>query len=97
MVAYGEYLASTGHPEQAIALGDKALAIDPLSAEINSFLPWDYYLEREYDRCLSLSEKNMKMFPADFWVPWPMTAGMCHCTSKGNIPRRSQNFRNRRR
>jgi TolB-like protein/DNA-binding winged helix-turn-helix (wHTH) protein/Flp pilus assembly protein TadD len=81
--AYGEYLASTGHPEQAIALGDKALAIDPLSAEINSFLPWDYYLEREYDRCLSLSEKNMKMFP-DFWVP-PMTAGMCHYI-KGQYP-----------
>jgi TolB-like protein/DNA-binding winged helix-turn-helix (wHTH) protein/Flp pilus assembly protein TadD len=81
--AYGEYLASTGHPEQAIALGDKALAIDPLSAEINSFLPWDYYLERDYDRCLSLSEKNMKMFP-DFWVP-PMTAGMCHYI-KGQYP-----------
>jgi TolB-like protein/DNA-binding winged helix-turn-helix (wHTH) protein/Flp pilus assembly protein TadD len=73
--AYVEYLASIGHPEQAIALGYKALTIDPLSPEINSFMAWDFYLKRDYDSCLSLSEKNMQMFP-DFWVPH-LTAGMC--------------------
>lgn len=35
--AYGEYLASTGKPEQAIATEHQALAIDPLSPEVNSF------------------------------------------------------------
>jgi TolB-like protein/DNA-binding winged helix-turn-helix (wHTH) protein/Flp pilus assembly protein TadD len=74
--AYGEYLASTGKPDQAIAVGHQALAIDPLSPEINSFLAWDYYLKRDYDSCLAASHKAMQMFP-DFWIPH-MTAGMCH-------------------
>jgi DNA-binding winged helix-turn-helix (wHTH) protein/TolB-like protein/Flp pilus assembly protein TadD len=74
--AYSEYLASTGKPDQAIAVGQQALAIDPLSPEINSFLAWDYYLKRDYDACLATSHKAMQMFP-DFWIPH-MTAGMCH-------------------
>lgn len=73
--AYSEYLASIGQPDQAIAQMNKALTIDPLSPEINSFLAWDYYLKRDYDRCLAVSQKAMQMFP-DFWVPH-MTAGMC--------------------
>jgi DNA-binding winged helix-turn-helix (wHTH) protein/TolB-like protein/Tfp pilus assembly protein PilF len=74
--AYSEYLASTGKPDQAIAEGQQALAIDPLSPEINSFLAWDYYLKRDYDGCLAASHKAMQMFPG-FWIPH-MTAGMCH-------------------
>ncbi|MGD0629751.1 MAG: winged helix-turn-helix domain-containing protein [Terracidiphilus sp.] len=74
--AYGEYLASIGQPDEAIAAGKKALAIDPLSPEINSFMAWDYYLRRDYDGCLATSKKAMQMFP-DFWVPH-MTAGMCY-------------------
>jgi DNA-binding winged helix-turn-helix (wHTH) protein/TolB-like protein/Flp pilus assembly protein TadD len=74
--AYGEYLASIGQPDQAIAEGQKALAVDPLSPEINSFLAWDYYLKRDYAQCLATSHKAMQMFP-EFWVPH-MTAGMCH-------------------
>lgn len=74
--AYSEYLASTGKPDQAIAEGQRALAIDPLSPEINSFLAWDYYLKRDYKGCLVASHKAMQMFP-DFWIPH-MTAGMCY-------------------
>jgi tetratricopeptide (TPR) repeat protein len=74
--AYSEYLASVGQPDEAIAVGRKALAIDPLSPEINSFLAWDYYLKRDYDGCLAASMKAMQMFP-DFWLPH-MTAGMCY-------------------
>ncbi len=74
--AYGEYLASIGQADQAIAAMKKALTIDPLSPEINSFLAWDYYLKRDYDGCLATSRKAMQMFP-DFWVPH-MTAGMCY-------------------
>lgn len=73
--AYSEYLASIGQPDQAITQMNKALSIDPLSPEINSFLAWDYYLKRDYESCLSISRKTMQMFP-DFWVPH-MTAGMC--------------------
>jgi DNA-binding winged helix-turn-helix (wHTH) protein/TolB-like protein/Tfp pilus assembly protein PilF len=74
--AYGEYLASIGRPDLAIAELPKALSIDPLSPEINSFISWDYYLERDYARCLATAQKATQMFP-EFWVPH-MTAGMCH-------------------
>jgi len=74
--AYGEYLASIGRPEQAVAELQKALKIDPLSPEINSFLAWDYYLMRDQERCLSASKRSMQMFP-DFWLPH-MGAGMCY-------------------
>ena len=74
--AYAEYLGSIGQADQAIAQLNKALTMDPLSPEINSFLAWDYYLKRDYPSCLATSTKAMQMFP-DFWVPH-MTAGMCH-------------------
>jgi DNA-binding winged helix-turn-helix (wHTH) protein/TolB-like protein/Tfp pilus assembly protein PilF len=73
--AFAEYLASTGQADQAIAAMQKALTIDPLSPEINSFLGWDYYLKRDYGQCLATSHKAMQMFP-EFWVPH-MIAGMC--------------------
>jgi tetratricopeptide (TPR) repeat protein len=77
--AYGEYLASIGQPDQAIAQLRKALTIDPLSPEINSFLAWDYYLKRDYASCLSYSARAIQMFPA-FWLPH-LTAGMCYSIS----------------
>jgi len=74
--AYGEYLASIGQEDDAIAQLNKALVMDPLSPEINSLLGWDYYLKRDYAGCLTSSSKAMQMFP-DFWVPH-MIAGMCY-------------------
>jgi len=74
--AYSEYLASIGKADQAIATREKALTIDPLSPEINSFLPWDYYLKRDYASCLASSLKSMQILP-EFWVPH-MAAGMCY-------------------
>jgi hypothetical protein len=41
------------------ALAVPASALDPLSPEINSFLAWDYYLERDYASCLATSRKAM--------------------------------------
>ena len=74
-LTYGEYLASIGKEDQAIEQMNKALTIDPLSPEVNSFLAWDLYLKRDYDACLASSHKAMQMFP-DFWLPH-LTAGMC--------------------
>lgn len=74
--AYSEYLASVGQADQAIAQMNKALAIDPLSPEINSFLAWDYYLKRDYGNCLVSALRSIQMFP-DFWLPH-MAAGMCY-------------------
>jgi DNA-binding winged helix-turn-helix (wHTH) protein/TolB-like protein/Flp pilus assembly protein TadD len=74
--AYGEYLASIGRPDEAVAELEKALTIDPLSPEVNSFLAWDYYLMRDRERCLPAALKSIQMFP-DFWLPH-MAAGMCY-------------------
>ncbi len=74
--AYSEYLASIGQADQAIAQMTRALTIDPLSPEINSFLAWDYYLKRDYDNCLVSALRAIQMFP-DFWLPH-MAAGMCY-------------------
>ena len=75
LYAYSEYLASVGRVDEAIATSSRALKIDPLSPEINSFLAWDYYLKRDYERCIASSKQNQEMFP-DFWVPH-LTLGMC--------------------
>ena len=72
---YAEYLASIGQADQAIAQMNKALTIDPLSPEVNSFLAWDLYLKRDYPGCLAQSRKSMQMLPG-FWVPH-LIAGMC--------------------
>ncbi|HEY6765912.1 MAG TPA: winged helix-turn-helix domain-containing protein [Candidatus Sulfotelmatobacter sp.] len=90
---YAEYLASIGQEDQAIAMENKALTIDPLSPEINSFLAWDFYLKRDYDQCLALSQKNMQMFP-ELWVPH-LTAGMCRFI-KGQYPEAIQEFKKAR-
>jgi TolB-like protein/DNA-binding winged helix-turn-helix (wHTH) protein/Flp pilus assembly protein TadD len=73
---YAEYLGSLGRSDQAIAQMNHALTIDPLSPEVNSFLPWQFYLKRDYQSCLNTALKAMQMLP-DFWVPH-LVAGMCY-------------------
>jgi TolB-like protein/Tfp pilus assembly protein PilF len=88
--AYGEYLGSVGHENEAIAELNKALKMDPLSPEINSFLAWEYYVKRDYASCLTTASKAMQMFP-DFWVPH-LTAGMCYYIT-GRFPEAIQEYR----
>jgi tetratricopeptide (TPR) repeat protein len=90
---YAEYLASIGDLDHAIAQMNEALTIDPLSPEVNSFLAWDYYLKRDYDRCLQISGKAMQTFP-DFWVPH-LGAGMCYF-AKGQYPQAIQEYQTAR-
>jgi TolB-like protein/DNA-binding winged helix-turn-helix (wHTH) protein/Tfp pilus assembly protein PilF len=73
--AYAEYLASIGKEDEAIAEMQKALVIDPLSPEINSFIAWDYYLKRDFASCIGSARKAIQMFPS-FWLPH-ISAGMC--------------------
>jgi len=74
--AYSEYLASVGQADQAIETMKKALTVDPLSPEINSFLAWDYYLKRDAGNCLVSALRSIQMFPG-FWLPH-LAAGMCY-------------------
>lgn len=88
--AYGEYLASIGQEDAAIAELNKALTMDPLSPEINGILGWDYYLKRDYTSCLNAEAKATQMFP-EFWVPH-MSAGMCYY-NKGQYPEAIQEYK----
>ena len=74
--AYGEYLSSTGRFDDAIATMRKALTIDPLSPEINSFFSWDYYLKHDFDNCLLSANNSIQMFPG-YWISC-MGAGGCY-------------------
>jgi TolB-like protein/Flp pilus assembly protein TadD len=65
--AYGEYLADTGKPDDAIDTLNKALRLDPLSPEINGMLAWPLYLKRDYDGALAACRKTLKLHP-DFYV-----------------------------
>jgi TolB-like protein/DNA-binding winged helix-turn-helix (wHTH) protein/Flp pilus assembly protein TadD len=90
---YAEYLASTGDEDRAITEMNTALTLDPLSPEVNSFLAWDWYFKRDYDRCLAISGKTAQTFP-EFWVPH-ITAGMCQFI-KGKYPEAIQEFQKAR-
>ena len=49
---YAEYFSALGQEDRALAELDKAIKLDPLSPEINSFYGWVYYLKRDYDKAL---------------------------------------------
>jgi tetratricopeptide (TPR) repeat protein len=67
----------------------KALTLDPLSPEINSFIAWDYYLKRDYGDCIGSARKAIQMFP-DFWLPHMMIA-MCQ-SMNGQYPEAIREF-----
>jgi DNA-binding winged helix-turn-helix (wHTH) protein/TolB-like protein/Flp pilus assembly protein TadD len=68
--AYGEYLADTHRQDEAIAELNKALALDPLSPEINGMLLWPKYLKRDYDGALEACRKTLKLYPDDWMSHW---------------------------
>lgn len=66
--AYGEYLSMLGKEDQAHAVLQKALEIDPLSAEILWLVGFPLYLKRDYEGALAASRAAIKAHP-DFWAP----------------------------
>jgi tetratricopeptide (TPR) repeat protein len=57
------YLSPLGRHEEAIAEMKKAIAIDPFSAPVQSFLGRTYLWARRYEEALNQFEKCAEMFP----------------------------------
>ncbi|HTT33295.1 MAG TPA: winged helix-turn-helix domain-containing protein [Methylomirabilota bacterium] len=57
------YLSPAGRHEEAIAEMKKAIAIDPLSAPVQSFLGRTYLWARRYDEALEQFNKCAQLFP----------------------------------
>lgn len=65
---YGEYLAAIGRHDEAIAVIQRAIDLDPLSLIIHSTLGrHGYYFARQYDRAIEQLKKTLEM-DASFWV-----------------------------
>ena len=80
--AYAEYLSATRQYDRGYAMLNKALEIDPVSVEINCFLPWGPYIMGDYDAAVAGAMKSEKMFP-EFWLPYT-TLGMAY-SAKGQF------------
>jgi adenylate cyclase len=57
------YLSPLGRHAEAIAEMQKAVAIDPFSAPVQSFLGRTYIWARQYDKALAQFHKSEEMFP----------------------------------
>ena len=80
---YAEYFSALGQEDRALAELDKAVKIDPLSPEINSFYGWVYYLKRDYDKALAASQRTAQIDPDYFTAYWG--AGVAYLF-KGQYP-----------
>ena len=75
------YLSSLGRHEEAIAEMKKAIAIDPLSAPVQSFLGRTYLWARRYDESLTQFNNCVQLFPG-FAINYERLAHLATYTGK---------------
>ena len=63
---YGWYLTCLGHPENGIAEGRKAQALDPLAPEPPQILSTNLYLARQFPEAVEQSQKALDLDPKYF-------------------------------
>lgn len=63
---YGEYLMSMGRPEEAIAMTQRAFAMDPLSPVVGASLAMILYLARKFDEALEVLKRVGEIHPDHF-------------------------------
>jgi len=61
---YAAYLTAMGRHEEALREMERAQELDPLSLAISMEMAWDFYIAREYERCIEQSLKTLEMEPA---------------------------------
>lgn len=87
---YAEYLTAVGRFDDAIAYGNTALKLDPLSLENYMMIAWTNYLKRDYDAVLAAGYQAVQI-EADF-----MPARWCIASaylSQGKYPEAIAEFR----
>jgi serine/threonine-protein kinase len=71
---YAHLLSRTGRTDEGLDLLKKALALDPLSENLNGCMVENLYLVGDYDAALAQSRKVEEMYPGTvgnkFWLGW---------------------------
>ncbi len=63
---YGWYLVALGQSEEGLAASRRAVELDPLSSEINTFLGLNLYLSRRYTEAIQQLRTTVTIDP-DYW------------------------------
>ena len=73
-MAYCNLTLATGRPEEALALIQRALELDPLLAIASAGLGWVYFYTREYERAVAQFRQTVEMDPSfalgRLWCGW---------------------------
>jgi eukaryotic-like serine/threonine-protein kinase len=80
---YGFFLVIAGKPEAGIDEGRRAIELDPVSLEANTFLCWDLYYGHRYDQAVKQIRATIDMEP-NYWTS-RMMLGMTF-EQQGNLP-----------
>ena len=70
-LAYGP-LVALGEFDRAIAEGERAVELDPLSLIINANLGTTYFLARRYDQAIAQLRKTIEMDPRFYYARWSL-------------------------
>ena len=62
---YSHYLFTMGHRTEALAEGEVAAGLDPLSQIQKNHLLWQYVEAKEYDQAMELGKKIVELGPTD--------------------------------
>lgn len=73
---YAEYLSLVGRHDDAIAESERALALDPQSSIINSWLGSRYHFARQYDEAIEQHRETLEMDPN--FVPARLVLGQTY-------------------
>jgi TolB-like protein/class 3 adenylate cyclase/Flp pilus assembly protein TadD len=64
---YGFFLIGLGHLDDGLTENRRAVELDPLSPEVNTFLGLGLYLARRYDQAIAQLRQTMDIDPGYWW------------------------------
>jgi TolB-like protein/DNA-binding winged helix-turn-helix (wHTH) protein/Tfp pilus assembly protein PilF len=79
---FAAYWTVRGRHDLAIASMKRALALDPLSPDVNADVGWYYYYARKYDEAIAASRKTLEITPRFVWAHRSL---ILSCLAKGDL------------
>jgi len=100
---YADYLTLTGRFDEAISEKQKAIALDPLSAQSNIGLAWTYFNARRYDEAIAQFKRTLNLAPGSYaahmQIAWNYSlkeahdVAVAHCDSAFALNPQAENSR----